>query len=235
MSAEKLSEALKGVDWNANVTAFLKDGAAGEALAAANMRIAVWAKQFENIDKGNPALSFTREMQVAGHHVVALIALALYKPAAAAMRNMVEAALYYTFFRSHPVELASLARNDGYFIGKTEIVEYHKDHTKDFMPLQDKLGLLSRLQDWYGEVSAVIHGQIPGAWIDHASLKDVKLVEKTEKAAVEKFVQAEDIIYRLFLCTVAPDFWNDVNTEAKQFLLKGLSGEIKTLFKFDGK
>lgn len=234
MSADKLSEALKGVDWNANVAAFISDASAGELLAQANMRIAVWAKQFESIDKGNAALSFVREMQVAGHHVAALIALALYKPAAAAMRNMVEAALYYSYFRSHPVELASLARNTGYFVDKNEVLDHHRAHTQEFMVLQEKLGLLSRLHDWYGEVSAIIHGQIPGAWIDHASLKDVKQVQKTQKAAVEKFVEAEDIIYRLFLCTVAADFWNDVNTEAKKFLLKGLSGEVKSLFKFDG-
>lgn len=234
MSANQLASAISSVDWNANTAQLLANGSAVARLKSANMRIAVWAKQLEAVDKTNPALSFVREMQTAGHQIAVLIGLALYKPAAASMRNMVEAALYYTFFRSHPMELATLVRDSSYFMDKQDVIEYLKEHSPRFLELQEKLGLLSRLQDWYGNISGVIHGQLPGAWVDHSSVKEIKHVDKTQQLAILKFEEAEGIIYRLLLCTVGVQFWDDFNTNAKLYLLKGLSGDVKALFKLDG-
>jgi len=233
VSGEKLATALAGVDWNGNVAQFTKDSGVTSAVASANMRIALWSKQFETVDHGNPALSFVREMQTAGHHVAVLTALAMYKPAATAMRNMVEAALFYTFFRSHSVELCTLTRDTAYFLTKQDVIEYHKRHTPNFLSYQDKLGLISRLQTWYSAISGIIHGQVPGAWVDHASVKQIKHVAKTQSLAVTNFVDAEDIVYRLFLCTVEPSQWDNFNFEAKKLLLKGLAGDVKALLKLN--
>lgn len=231
--ADKLVDAVSAVDWNGNVAAFVADKTAVEKLASASLRIAIWSRQLEACDNNNPALSFIREMQVANQSVSALIALALYKAAAAGMRATVESALYYTYFRGHPVELATLVRDPTYHVSKTSIVEYHKQHTVGFKDKQAKLGLIDRLEAWYSQISAIIHGQLPGVWVLHTALKDTAHVDETSTEAVEMFVAAADIVHRLFLATVAAELWNGFSTPAKGKLLAGFPGDVKAVLALD--
>lgn len=233
MAADKLAAALDAVDWKQNVTEFFQDAEIAEALAKANLRLAVWAKQFETIDKDNPALCFVREMQVAGQHVAVLTALSLYKPAAASMRTMLETALYYSYFRTHHSELETIVRVSNFYVEKKDLLDYHKKHTVDFIDLQAKLGILSRLESWYGKVSAVIHGQIPGAWVEHKSVAEIKHIKSTQDVVITTFVEGEEIVHRLFLCTVGRVLWNGFSSTAKKNLLSGLHGDLKTALGLD--
>ena len=73
MAYDKLKQALFSVDWNANVKAFLDDDISlAQKMAECNLRLAIWSKQFEEIDAGNLALPFIREMQLAGSDAVTL-------------------------------------------------------------------------------------------------------------------------------------------------------------------
>lgn len=192
---EKLAHALKAVDWNENVKTFLSDATSVKTIAAGNLRLAVWSVQFENVDKGNPALCFIREMQTAGHHAAALAALSLYKPAAASIRAMFEAALYYSYFRTHPAELATLARGANFFVDKKLLVDFHKQHTPNFVAFEQKLGLLTRLEKWYSFVSSIIHGKTPGTWVEHKSLSEIKYVKRTLDVLAQTFSEGEDLIH----------------------------------------
>ena len=140
MPTKALASALSAVDWNSNANEFLADALTCEKIASCNMSLALWAHQIELEEAGNPALSFLREMQISGQHVAALCALALYKPAAASMRTVVESCLYYSYFRTHPSELATLVRSSKYFTDKYSILEYHKEHTPKFSERQQALG-----------------------------------------------------------------------------------------------
>lgn len=233
MPGKKLADALQSVDWNANVKDFLKDQAAVATVASAGLRVAIWALQFEKVDKGNPALSFVREMQVACQHVAALLALGLYKSAASSMRSAFETALYYTYFRSHPSELSTLTRNPAYFASKQDLLAYHKDHTKDFSQNQTQLGLLSKIDRWYSSVSAIIHGQVPGKWIEHSALAEIKFSKTTLSLAVKAFTEGEEVIHHLFLCTVGRELWDGFSPEAKGSLISGLKGDAKTVLGLD--
>lgn len=97
-----LLNALSAVDWAKNLQSFGAVPDAVERIEQCNRRLALWAKQLESCDGENAAIPFVRELQVQGHYAAALLGLALYKPSAAAMRSLVESALYYTFFRQHP-------------------------------------------------------------------------------------------------------------------------------------
>lgn len=90
-------------------------------------------------------------MQTAGIQAAILIGLAMYKASASSMRAMLEAGLYYTYFRTHPEELATLVSDARYFIGKSEIIDYHKLHSAGFKSNQEKLGLITKLDSWYSE------------------------------------------------------------------------------------
>ena len=233
MPRAKLEAVLLGVDWNSNVAAFLKDTASTEVIARGNLRLAVWSKQFENADAGNPALSFIREMQVAGHYVPALTGLALYKPAAASMRIVFETALYYTFFRKHPAELATLVRDKGYFVSKSEIIDYHRLHTPDFKLLEQHFGLVSRIEEWYGFISSLIHGQIPGSWISHVHLAQLRHVDSTITEVTKAFQRGEEIVHHLLLCTAGRELWDGFSSPAKKQLLSGIAGDRKTALGLD--
>lgn len=145
MKAHPLANALASVDWNQNSATFLGEGARLERVHASNLRLAIWSKQFEVADAGNPALCFIRAMQLDGYDCTLLVSLALYKPAAGSMRAMVESALYYSYFRSHPMELATLVRNADFYVQKADVIEHHGKHTPGFKEAQKTLGFVSRL------------------------------------------------------------------------------------------
>lgn len=233
MPLSKLSEALAAVNWKKNIDDFLADSKSAQKLAGTNLRLAIWARQFENADKGNPALCFIREMQVAGQHVAVLIALSLYKPAAGSIRSMFEGALYYSYLRTHPSELESLARGTGFYLEKREVLEFHKEHTFRFNELQQKLGVLSRLEPWYGKVSSIVHGHIPGAWIEHKSVAEIKVIKATQDLAIDTFAEGADIVHRFFLCSTGQQLWDSFSTQAKKELLAGLHGDEKKALKLD--
>ncbi|RLC13374.1 MAG: hypothetical protein DRI57_16355 [Deltaproteobacteria bacterium] len=229
MTREKLKTALSSVDWNANISEFVKETSLTGTIANCNLRLAIWSRQFEETDKGNPALPFIREMQIAGHHTAALTGLALYKPAAAAMRTLLETTLFYTYFRCHPCELATLVRNEDYFVQKSDLLDYHKKHTPEF----DDFGLVGKINKWYRQVSSIVHGQIPGIWTGHESLAQTKHVSELLPVVVDAFQEGEEIVHQLFLCTVGRDLWPGFSTDSKRKLLKGLPGEIKKALGLD--
>ncbi len=233
MPAKKLAAALTSVNWNENVKQFLGDPDSAGRIAEANLRLATWAKQFESIDKGNPSLCFIREMQIAGHYVAALIALALYQSAAGSMRTILESALYYTYFRTHLSELSTLVRDADFFISKEELLDYHKTHTVEFSKLQSKFGLVGNLNKWYSGVSSIIHGQIPGKWVEHTSLSEIECIKSTLDTAVSTFCGGEKLVHQLFLCTVGRELWNSFSTPSKKLLLAGLHGDVKAALRLD--
>ncbi|OAM52695.1 hypothetical protein A7981_04380 [Methylovorus sp. MM2] len=232
-AAIKLTEAINKIDWNNNCQLFLKNDDTINEIANTNLRMAVWSKQLENVEHTNPAICFVREMQAAGHSVAALLALGLYKAAASSMRSILESALYYTYFRTHLSELTTLANNKDYYISKNEVLEYHKTHTKNYASLQHKLGLHQAINDWYSDVSAIIHGQVPGLWPFGQTFSDFGYHETGLKIATTTFRLGEEITHELFLTTVGQELWDLFSKDGKQALLKGLSGEKKALLKLD--
>lgn len=230
---DKLDEALAATAWNANVASFRADSDAVGKISERTLRLATWAKQFEIADSGNPALSFVRETQVSAQHVAALAALALYKPAAAAMRSMVECALYYTYFRTHPSELTTLLRDPAYFVDKTFLMDYHKSHTPDFGVLQSAFGWAGKLNQWYKRISAITHGQIPGKWVSHTSLADIKPEKELLTEVVKAYGDGEELVHWLYLCSAGRELWHDFSAPAKRILLSGLTGDIKSKLGLD--
>jgi hypothetical protein len=217
--------ALGSVKWADNIQSFLAEVGMADAVEASNTRLALWSKQFEIADRGNAALPFIREMQVAGFHVATLTALCLYKAAAGSMRAMCDAALYYSYYRTHPVELATLARDTNFYMEKRELLDFHRQHTADFVSMQNRLGLVTRLEAWYSFVSGIIHGQLPGIWAEYQSLAGIRFQIATARTAVEKFGEGVDIISRLFLCTAGRALWTDFSKTAKRQLLAGLQAK----------
>lgn len=233
MTVAHLTKELKSVDWTRSVGSFLDEKALVEDINAACTRIAIWSRELEIADAGNPAISFIRAAQASAHHTVAACSLSLYRASAASIRSLVENGLYYTYFRVHPSELATLIRDPAFHVSRSDLVAYHKVHTPDFKVLQDKLGFIGKLDEWYGEISSIVHGQIPGSWIEHTGIGDIKHSSATLKIVVQQFCRGELILHELFLLTVGRQLWDRFSAPSKKFLLSGLPGEIKNALKLD--
>lgn len=233
MVGSRLESALTAVGWDELVAEFLSDPALRDTVEAANLRVAVWAKQLESAERNLPAISFVREMQSAGHHVAMFTALALYKPAASAMRTMLEAAMYFSYFRSHSVELATLVRDPKFYIDKRELIDYHKQHTADFATLEQNFGLLGRLHTWYSFTSSIVHGQIPGEWARHIAVSQTKHDKGLLPLVVKTFTDGEAILHDFFLCTVGRELWSSFSPSSKKRLLSGLTGDQRTALALD--
>ncbi|MCC4608650.1 hypothetical protein LL967_12300 [Xanthomonas campestris pv. zinniae] len=229
----KLKAALQAVDWNKNSAFLCDDDAVSRRIENCNMRLAIWGRQLESIEAGTASLSFVREMQHAGHHAACCIALALYKPAAGAMRSALECALYHAYFRTHPSELSTLVRDDKYYVSKREILGFLNNHQFRFDELQKKLDLTGRLEKWYSKTSAVIHGQIPGVWSNGIQVSEFVHDKKIVEEVVKHFEEGTLIIQDLFLCSLAQEMWQNFSTTAKKFITAGMSGERKTTLKID--
>lgn len=205
-----------------------------ERFEAAGIRLAIWSKQFENLEGNeNPAICFVREMQSAGHFAVTASAISCYKLAASGMRTVVETALYYSYFRSHRAELATLLRDDKWYITKGEILEYHATHTADFIELQKKIPLSGVLNPWYSKISAIVHGQIPGMWHSQTGISDIKPNAALLTAVVQEFEECVRIVDRLFFLTVGRELWPSFSPPAKKALLHGMHGDVKSALGLD--
>lgn len=200
----------------------------------AGLRLAIWSKQFENIEgNDNQAICFVREMQTAAHLTVTATALACYKLAASGLRTVVETALYYSYFRSHPAELATLLRDDKWYISKQDVLDYHSTHTTGFYELQKKFPLAAILNPWYSRMSAIIHGQIPGAWHRQRSISQITPNDILTAEVAKELEACVTIVDRLFFTTVGKDLWEYFSPTAKKSLLHGISGEFKTALALD--
>ncbi|MGB3318556.1 MAG: hypothetical protein WA978_14380 [Sphingopyxis granuli] len=217
-----LKDALVAVDWNQNVSEFTNAPVRLDKLTACCRRISLFTHELSFQDFDNPAIPFLQEMKASAFQVPACLALGLTKPAAGLMRAAVESALYYSYFRSHPQELRTLVSKSNYYLSRRQIIEYHKMHTPRFGVTDKSLGLIDKLETWYGEISAIVHGQIPGVWTSK-SLSSTSSLKGEVKAPIKIFERASEIIQLVFLMTVDLEDWEAVNPISRSELLKGLS------------
>lgn len=225
--------ALNQVDWAKNVEAISSDSSLVSDIELGSYRLAVWAAQLEQIDSKSPAIVFVREMQHAGHNAACLMGLGLYKPAAASMRAVVECALYYTYFKSHLMELATQVRDSSFYVTKAEILEFHKMHTPEFPSRQAALGFVSRLNSWYSRTSAIVHGQVPGVWSNADGIASISFYQPAAREAVSHFSDAVNLVQDAFLCCIAFEYWRFFESTAKAYILKGMQGSLKESLKLD--
>ena len=232
---DQLRQALGVIDGKALMAEFLADAAAVATVATGCERLALWANVLRFAESDNPAAPFLFEMQRSAHDVAALLASALYVPAAAAMRATCETALYYSYFRTHIAELSTLAARPEYFVSKAEVLDFHKEHSPHYRKAGRDFGLPTLLDSWYSRVSAVVHGQLPGTWGQRIALQDTKHDLKVLKVALAMFTEGVEIIHLLLLLTVGAELWARFHHEAKKVLLKGMPSARRSLLELDGK
>jgi len=235
MNSEALLKAsLSSLDPGARITEFVADASGVTAVASGCERLALWVNTIGSAESDNPSLPFLFEMQRSSHDVAALLASAFYVPAAAAMRSSCETAMYYSFFRSHAVELTTLATDPSYYISKKEILEFHKQHSPAYAKNAREFGFPGILNEWYSRVSAVVHGQLPGAWGRRTSLDKTEHDKKVLAVALRIFTEGVHIIDLFLLLTAGAELWGRFHHESKRVLLKGMPATKRALLGLEG-
>lgn len=221
-----LRGALEAVDWNSNVQNFLEENAAIQTIERGCHLVSVWCHELSFQDSDNPALPFLQEMKASLFHAPSCFSLGLYKPAASSMRAAVENALYFSYFWNHPAELKTLITVDTFYVSKKNIIEYHNIHTQEFKIKQRLIGFISELEAWYSEISAIVHGQIPGVWTTK-SLRETSFSPDLTRIVLKYFSRSVMLINYLFLLVTDEDVWEGFSSPARQLFLKGMSGKKK--------
>jgi len=223
--AQELRSILSSIDWNESARNFTRQRRRPEVFENSAKIISAWNYELSFFDCSNKANSFLQEMKASLFYVPACAALGFIKPAAASLRTAVESALYYTYFRNHPAELETLHRNEKFYLSKNEIIDYHSLHSQNFPSRQDALDLLGELNRWYSNISAIIHGQIPGVWTSH-SLSDTAFKSEDSAAILKEFKTTVKIINKLFLATLERDAWEGLSSHGRQLFLGEISSDI---------
>lgn len=224
-----LRTALGAVDWNKNVADFCKSDKRVSRLTSCCFKISLFAHEISFQDFDNPAIPFLQEMKASAFQVPACLSLGLAKPAAGLMRAAVESALYYSYFRTHPQELKTLLSKPIYYQTRKKIIDYHLLHTEGFGKNDQSLHLTMKLDKWYGEISALVHGQIPGVWTSKSLAKTTPLLKESE-SPIKIFERAADIIQLLFLMTISKEDWEGISPLARAKLLNGLNaGQLSAI------
>lgn len=224
----KLDAILTGIDWNDSVASFAAQHQVVERYQRGCHLLAVWVHELRFQEPTNPATPFLMEMQASAGTAPTCASLGLYKPAAASMRAAVENALYFSFFVNHPVELQTQLRRDDYYESKKTIIEYHKKHSIGFNEKQQAVGLLSELDSWYSEISAIIHGQKPGIWSTRG-ISNTAFNSKLDQLSVDAFSRCISIINMLFLIVIEDELWDGFNPRSRGLFLKGYSKQKKQI------
>jgi hypothetical protein len=217
-----LKKALSAVDWNNNISEFCKSDKRVSRLTSCCYKISLFTHEVSFQDYDNPAVPFLQEMKASAFQAPACLALGLVKPAAGLMRASVESALYYSFFRNHPQELKTLLSKPVYYLTRKKIVDYHLLHTERFGKLDQSFNFVRKLDGWYGEISALVHGQIPGVWTSK-SLANTTPILKDAESPIKLFERAAEIIQLLFLMTISPADWEGISPLSRAKLLGGLT------------
>lgn len=134
-----------------------------------------------------------------------------------------ECALYYVYFRDHPVELVTLLTTDKFYLSKHDLVEYIKLHVPNFSAREQSIGLTADLNAWYKHISSIVHGQIPGIFPVAVDLADQKVDAEPLGQLVTIYERAARVTDGLFKVCLAPIVWNEFTSAAKKQLTKGMS------------
>lgn len=230
-----LKAELSKIDWQANISAALATTAVAEKIDSCAKKNAIWVFQVSLAEANNPAKPFLLEVASLSQQAPALACCGYYRSAVSSARSIVESALYYTFFRSHPQELSTLLRDPKYYISKGDVLDFHRQHTVNFNSFQSRLGLVSSLDLWYQKVSAITHSQVPGALAGGLNLSDIKFDNALFSESMEMVFDAWRIVEALFFSTLSQDLWRLFAPDAKDQLTKGMPGDTREALGLDKK
>lgn len=223
----KLCGEISKVNWSENNNEAFKHEDIFNDLEGGILRIAQWSKQLETLYEGNKALSFIKEVQVSAQDLCCLVSLGFYKCSASSIRTVLESVLYFSYFKDHPVELESLLTVDGYYVTKEDVIAYNLRHTKRFKLRYERVSLKKDLDKIYSEISAIVHGQIPGKLHSSTCISERKYDYDCSRYITDKFIETTKFINYFLMFILKEEQWNDLDLPLKEHFMKPLTPTLK--------
>lgn len=223
----ELQNKLAQINWGAIVDDSLNEDSGFSDIQTSCKIITTWLNELCDLYENNYALSFLKEAHVSINDYCTSMSIALYKLSAASMRTILESILYYSYFKDHPKELHTLINDSSYYLTRSDILEYHYKHTHNFKNACKELNLISSMDNFYSEVSAIIHGQIPGVWQPNVNLDNRSHCSQTFSCSIEHFKTLVRIINHFLILHLTEEEWQSINIRSRELFLKGLKPKTK--------
>jgi len=227
----ELQTKLAQIDWGAIASDSLSEDAGFSEIQVNCKLMTAWLNELCDMYEGNYALSFLKEAHVSMNDYCTSMSVALYKLSAASMRTILESILYYSYFKDHTKEFHTLINDSSYYLSRTEVLEYHYKHTRNFKEGSKELNLIASMDSFYSEVSAIIHGQIPGVWQPNLTLNSRSHCQKTFNCSVKQFKTLVKIINQFLIIHLTEEEWKSINFRSREVFLKGLKPKTKLVIK----
>ncbi|MFM5427192.1 hypothetical protein ACET8G_09975 [Aeromonas veronii] len=227
MSSAWVEGAMKSIDWNNIVSESMADNKQISKLEGELEILHFWLRELINFHSNNRALPFLYEAHSSINDFCCSISLGLYKLSASSIRTVLEAFLNFSYYKDHSVELTTLIKNNSFYLGKKDIIEYHKLHTLLFNERSEQLNTVDLLNKLYKEVSQIIHGQVPGKWCKCSKLNEVFYQNEMLDVTITMFSRLVKIINVFLISSLSDEEWNSLNIRSKSLFLKGFTREKK--------
>lgn len=220
-----LTQTMQSIDWNRVCVDATANVVQYENLEKNLVILKQWLNELTSLHKGNAALPFLYEAHVSANDFCAAVSLGLYKLSATSIRTILESFLNFSYYKDHARELDTLVNNDSFYLGKKEIIEYHKVHTPKFNQRANELNTTEKLNSLYKYISRVIHGQIPGKWHTNIEIKMKMHEPQTFSLALDHFQELVSVINLFQISSLLDQEWASLNIRSKKIFLKGFTPE----------
>lgn len=193
----------------------------GKRLETTFHPIITWCVELERLMRGNPANFLLAGAYSEIIYICALVPFCLYRSAYMSLRSVIDELLGYSYYMTHPVELRTAVRKEGFYLTKENFWSYHMEHTPDFGKLATETGIATECVQIYADLSKTIHAQVPDHVCTITSFSDIQF----NLQAVKEFLKMQDRtcrMLRIFSLIVFREFFRDLSMDAKKTVLKGI-------------
>jgi hypothetical protein len=191
-------------------------------LEATFSSVITWCTELDRLNKGNPANFLLAGAYSEIIYICALLPYYFYRSAYMSLRSVIDQMLAYSYYFTHPVELRTALRKEGFYLIKENFWSYHMEHTPDFGKLANTTGIASECKQIYSDLSQFVHAQVPDHVCTITAFSDIKF----SKEAVRDFIKMQHRTCRMlkvFALIVFRELFRDLSIEAKRTVLKDIS------------
>lgn len=200
-------------------------GAEGRQLEAKFHPIITWCTELERLTRGNAANFLMAGTYSEIIYICALVPFGFYRSAYMSLRSVIDEFLAYSYYMTHPVELRTAFRREGFYLTREDFWSYHLRHSPGFGRLVTGSGVATEFTQIYSDLSKTIHAQVPDHVCTITSFSDIQF----SVGAARGFLRMQDRTCKMlgvFALIVFRDFYRDFSTDAKRAVVKGMSSGL---------
>lgn len=185
-------------------------------LTAAFDRTRLWCRYLVDHYADEDASAVLHALYSSMTEVCILAPLGLYNAAYAALRRILDLAISFSYYVSHPVELHTVVSTGNSWVGRSGALEWHMEFTPNFRAAADALNVMAAWKEEYSKLSLFVHS-IPGpSWKSLRDMKPWTFSAAKYNAVVEEAIVVDGLINKLWLAVFTRDMAGMNAADAKK-------------------